>query len=124
MLDLKFIRENFDLVKENLINRNNNFDLNKVLELDRKRRELLQETEKLKSRRNIESKNIAIAKKKGEDASAAIAEMRKVGGKIKGNQGKKKHTNKVKKRTKKNWIRLENKKRIRKGKSGQKRRKQ
>lgn len=82
MLDLKFIRENFDLVKENLINRNNNFDLNKVLELDRKRRELLQETEKLKSRRNIESKNIAIAKKKGEDASAAIAEMRKVGNQI------------------------------------------
>ena len=51
MLDLKFIRENFDLVKENLINRNNNFDLNKVLELDRKRRELLQETEKLKYRK-------------------------------------------------------------------------
>ncbi|WP_440232760.1 serine--tRNA ligase, partial [Dialister succinatiphilus] len=82
MLDIKFIREHADEVKQNLVNRHNPFDLDKVLELDGKRRELLQETEALKSEKNAESKKIAQAKKNGEDASDAIASMRKVGRKI------------------------------------------
>ena len=82
MLDIKFIREHADEVKQNLVNRHNPFDLDKVLELDGKRRELLQETEALKSEKNAESKKIAQAKKKGEDASDAIASMREVGRKI------------------------------------------
>ena len=82
MLDIKFIREHADEVKQNLVNRHNPFDLDKVLELDGKRRELLQETEALKSEKNAESKKIAQAKKNGEDASDAIASMREVGRKI------------------------------------------
>lgn len=82
MIDIKFIRENTDIVKNNLINRHNDFDLDEVLSLDQKRRELLQETEKLKSKRNSESKNIAKAKKNGEDATLAIEAMRKVGQRI------------------------------------------
>ena len=82
MLDIKFIREHADEVKQNLVNRHNPFDLDKVLELDGTRRELLQETEALKSEKNAESKKIAQAKKNGEDASDAIASMREVGRKI------------------------------------------
>ena len=82
MLDIKFIREHADEVKQNLVNRHNPFDLDKVLELDGKRRELLQETEALKSEKNAESKKIAQAKKNGEDAADAIASMREVGKKI------------------------------------------
>ena len=82
MLDIKFIREHADEVKQNLVNRHNPFDLDKVLELDGRRRELLQETEALKSEKNAESKKIAQAKKNGEDASDAIASMREVGRKI------------------------------------------
>lgn len=82
MLDIKFIRDHADEVKENLKNRHNSFDLDVVLALDEKRRELLQETEALKSQRNAETKKIAMAKKNGEDASAAIAEMKEVGQKI------------------------------------------
>lgn len=82
MLDIKFIRDHADEVKENLKNRHNSFDLDEVLALDEKRRELLQETEALKSQRNAETKKIAMAKKNGEDASAAIAEMKEVGQKI------------------------------------------
>ena len=48
MLDIKFIRENTEAVKANLVNRHNDFDLDEVIELDRKRRELLQMTEALK----------------------------------------------------------------------------
>lgn len=82
MLDMKFIREHAEEVKENLKNRHNSFDIDEVLALDAKRRELLQETEALKSERNAETKKIAVAKKAGEDASAAIAEMKAVGEKI------------------------------------------
>lgn len=82
MLDIKFIRDHADKVKENLKNRHNSFNLDEVLTLDEKRRELLQETEALKSQRNAETKKIAMAKKNGEDASAAIAEMKEVGQKI------------------------------------------
>ena len=82
MLDIKFIRENTEAVRKNLLNRHNDFDLDEVLQLDEKRRELLKQTESLKSKRNAESKNIAIAKKKGEDASAAITAMREVGDEI------------------------------------------
>ncbi len=82
MLDMKFIREHADAVKENLANRHNDFDVDEVLALDEKRRALLVETEALKSERNAETKKIAMAKKNGEDASAAIAEMKAVGDKI------------------------------------------
>lgn len=82
MLDIKWIRDHAEEVKENLKNRHNPFDLNEVLMLDEKRRALLQETEALKSQRNAETKKIAMAKKKGEDASEAIAEMKEVGQKI------------------------------------------
>lgn len=63
MLDIKFIRENMEAVKANLVNRHNDFDLDEVIELDRKRRELLQMTEALKSERNAETKKIALAKR-------------------------------------------------------------
>lgn len=51
MLDMKFIREHAEEVKENLVNRHNPFDLDHVLDLDQKRRELLQQTEVLKSQK-------------------------------------------------------------------------
>lgn len=82
MLDMKFIREHADAVKENLKNRHNDFDVDEVLALDEKRRALLVETEALKSQRNAETKKIAMAKKNGENADAAISEMKAVGDKI------------------------------------------
>lgn len=53
MLDMKFIREHAEEVKENLVNRHNPFDLDHVLDLDQKRRELLQQTEVLKSQKTL-----------------------------------------------------------------------
>ena len=48
MLDMKVIRENTDLIKESLKNRNSDYDVELLLEIDEKRRELLQESEILK----------------------------------------------------------------------------
>ena len=49
MLDMKFIREHADEVKQNLVNRHNPFDLDEVLALDGKSSELLRDTDTLKS---------------------------------------------------------------------------
>ncbi len=52
MLDIKFIRENKDLIKEIIINKNIELDLDRLLFLDEKRRELIQKKEELRSRQN------------------------------------------------------------------------
>ena len=52
MLDINFIRENVDLVKEAAQNKGFEVDIDRLLELDESRRELIQETEQLRQRRN------------------------------------------------------------------------
>ena len=83
MLSLKFIRENIERVKLSLEHKNVDFDLEALFSQDDKRRNLIQEVEKLKSKRNIETKAIADVKKRNEDASNAIEKMRAVSEKIK-----------------------------------------
>ena len=65
-----------------LKNRCNPLNLDDFEGLDKKRRELLQESEALKSQRNTVSKEISVMKKNKEDAEAKILEMRAVGAKI------------------------------------------
>ncbi len=82
MLDLKFIRENTDLVKRAVKNKNEAADIDKIIELDEKRRGIIGEVEELKALRNKVSEEIAKKKKNKEDASKDIAEMKKVGEEI------------------------------------------
>ena len=82
MLDIKFVRDHIDEVRTMLKNRHNDFSLDGFVELEKKRRELLAETEELKSKRNTVSKEISQMKKNGENADAVVAEMRVVGDKI------------------------------------------
>ena len=49
MLDIKFVREHLDEVRQMLENRHNSLNLDEFAELEKKRRDLLQETETLKS---------------------------------------------------------------------------
>lgn len=83
MLELKFIRENRELVKEMLANRNSNIDLAEFDKLDEERRAILGEVELLKQKRNTESAEIARLKKEKQDASKIIEEMGKVSAQIK-----------------------------------------
>lgn len=83
MLDIKFIRENIELVKENIKNKNEKADLNEFLDLEEKRRLIIKEVEKLKNIRNNTSKEIAQLKKEGKDATNYINEMKDVSDKIK-----------------------------------------
>ena len=84
MLDVKILRNDFTKVEQALKNRQASLDLIADFpELDLKRRELIQETENLKSRRNTVSGEVAKIKKAGGDAEALIIEMREVGDRIK-----------------------------------------
>ena len=83
MLDLKFMRENKELIEEMLKNRNSDLTLDEFAKLDEERRELLSEVEALKNKRNVESMEIARLKKAKEDASELIKEMGEVSAKIK-----------------------------------------
>jgi len=67
MLDAKFLRDNADLVKQKLETRGLKLDLDLFLSLDKKRRETLQEIEKLRAERNQSSDSIARMKKEKKD---------------------------------------------------------
>ena len=82
MLDMKFVRDNLDLIREMLKNRNNALNLDNFSDLEKKRRDILNEVEQLKSQRNSTSKKIGAMKKAGEDTTEISAEMRQVGEKI------------------------------------------
>ncbi len=79
MLDIKIIRDNPELVKQGLAKKGDNSNIDRILELDSKRREILRKTEALKAERNKVSGDVAKKKKAGENADAEITAMRKVG---------------------------------------------
>ena len=78
MLDIKFVRDNFEALAQALNNRGTHADLDRYSTLDGKRREILQEAEKLRHRRNVVSDEIAQLKREGKDAQNQLAEMRDV----------------------------------------------
>lgn len=82
MIDIRLVREQFDFVKKAVESKNTSIDFDKLKELDNRRRELLQETESLKSVRNKASKEIGALKKQGKSADSVMAEMKEISGKI------------------------------------------
>jgi seryl-tRNA synthetase len=84
MLDIKYLRANLEDVKNRLQHRGEDLeDFDKFEELDKRRRELLVESENLKSKRNEVSQKIAKMKKEKQDAQEMIVEMREVGAMVK-----------------------------------------
>lgn len=83
MLDVKFVRENPELVQAGLQKRGMEMGLDRFLALEKERRRHLAEVEQLKSRRNKVSETIAQKKKAGEEAQDLIEEMRAVSQQIK-----------------------------------------
>lgn len=75
MLDIKFIRENLELVKNNCTNRRVKVDLDKLISLDEKRKGIIKRIEDLRATRNEKSK--------GKPNEEEIAKMRLVGEGIK-----------------------------------------
>ena len=78
MLDLKFIRENPEKVKQGIANKNERDRVDEILQLDKHRRELIAHSEELKAKRNQVSAEIPKLKKAGRDVTEILAEMKKV----------------------------------------------
>jgi seryl-tRNA synthetase len=78
MLDLKFIRENRDLVRTGAEAKGITVQLDEICTVDDTRKALIQEGDVLKAKRNQVSAQVGKMKKEGSDASAVIAEMESV----------------------------------------------
>lgn len=83
MLDIKFLRQNVELVRQKMRERGQEIDLDAFTSLDAARRDILQEVETLRNERNQASKEIGEKKKLREDASPIIARMADVSTRIK-----------------------------------------
>jgi seryl-tRNA synthetase len=83
MLDINLIRESPDAVRAALSKRLPDVDFRDLLEWDTERRELISRADELKSRRNRVSAEIPLMKKRGEDVSGVIREMKQVSDDIK-----------------------------------------
>ena len=81
MLDLKFVCENIEDVKQRLSHRSGKFDLEGLSELANERRTLIQEGENKKATKNAVSKQIPALK--GEEKTEKIAQMKTLGDEIK-----------------------------------------
>lgn len=90
MLDIKFIKENKDYVKERLLTRGKDYseEIDKTLALDEERRALIADTEEKKARQNAVSKQIPLLKKEGKDVSAIFAEMKELSNIVKADTDK------------------------------------
>ena len=84
MLDIKRIRENLEDIKKAMDRRGEKeFNLDEVVELDDKRKELLKEVEVLKNKMNVESKKIPQLIKEGKDITEDKANLKKLSDEIK-----------------------------------------
>lgn len=85
MLDIKRIRENPELVKQAMKNRNKDMDalIDEVLSIDGQRRQVSAEADNMKAQQNRASKEIPRIKKEGGDVSAMMAQMKELSDKIK-----------------------------------------
>ena len=101
MLDIKFVRENLDVVKKAMQDRGYSviekketsqltgekpegaLDFNHIIDQEEERRNILKEAELLRNKRNVTSEEIAKLKSKKQDASHLITEMKDVSNTIK-----------------------------------------
>ncbi len=75
MLDPKILRDQPEKIKKMLKDRSIEFDFDKMLELDKRRRDLIKETDELRKKRNQMSIEIGQAKKSNNDTSDLLKQM-------------------------------------------------
>lgn len=82
MLDIKYVRDNTDVVIDALKKRNIDLDFSDFLTQNQQRMRLLKESEELRNKRNSTSTEIGRLKKSGVDVTQMMEEMRGVGERI------------------------------------------
>jgi seryl-tRNA synthetase len=76
MLDIKFIRENADLIKEAAQKKHIDFDVKELIDVDDRRLKLLRDVEEMRAKQNAESDSIV--KLSGDERQSAINKMKKL----------------------------------------------
>lgn len=79
MIDPKILKDNPHLIKNMLRRRKVEYPFSELLDLDKKRRELIIETQNLRHRKNTLSQSIAKKKKNQESVNKELDEMKNVG---------------------------------------------
>ncbi len=87
MLDMRYLKDNPEFVREAARLKAVKVDVDRAIQLDIRRRELLLEKENLQNERNRVSKEIASAKKSGQDTTSIQEEMKKVGERVSALEG-------------------------------------
>ncbi|MFH0877233.1 MAG: serine--tRNA ligase [Candidatus Omnitrophota bacterium] len=82
MLDIKFIRENVDLVKSSIQKRGMKFDVGQLVDLDEERRKILLKADDLRRQKNEANDEITRLLKEKKDPKAKIASMKEVASQI------------------------------------------
>lgn len=88
MLDPKFIRNNLEAVAKLLSKRGFTLDVKEINQLESERKDIETLTQELQNQRNVKSKNIGIAKSKGEDASVILAEVAQIADQLNASEAK------------------------------------
>jgi Seryl-tRNA synthetase len=78
MIDPKIVKDNPNLLQDMLKKRKVDFPFSELLDMDRKRRELIIETQNFRHRKNTLSQSIANKKKNQESIDRELDEMKKV----------------------------------------------
>lgn len=79
MLDPKLLKENPQAIRDMLARRNMvDFPLDELVTVDKRRRELMVETQELRQKKNVLAEAIARKKKEKQDASSELAQMKEM----------------------------------------------
>ena len=78
MIDVKLLRDKPEEIKKMLHDRNVNFELSELLQIDSKRRSTITELESLKMKKNIISKEVSEKKKANKEISSKLEEIQSV----------------------------------------------
>lgn len=80
MLDIKFIKNNAELVKQAMKNRQKPMDdvIDEIISLDEKRLKLISEVEAMRAEQNAFNKKIPAMKKSGEDTTEIMVKMKEI----------------------------------------------
>jgi len=84
MLDIRKIREDYEGIRKSVESRGQgSYNIERIPELDEKRRSILSTVEQMKNKQNVDSKAIPAMKKEGKDTTALMAEMKQLSEEIK-----------------------------------------
>lgn len=84
MLDIRKIREDYEGIRKSVESRGQgSYNIERIPELDEKRRSILSTVEQMKNKQNVDSKAIPAMKKEGKDTTDLMAEMKQLSDEIK-----------------------------------------